>query len=75
MLARSGKVPLLIPIPVPREKQERDRIPLKLAWKMVAPRLARPYKSTLMRLRHISPRYIHFMTHNWQATIPLSTLR
>lgn len=48
---------------------------IEASLEMVAPRLARPYKSTLMRLRHISPRYIHFMTHNWQATIPLCTLR
>ncbi|MFP1591573.1 hypothetical protein ACLB1M_16300 [Escherichia coli] len=39
------------------------RIPLRPVWKMVAPRLAHQLMSTLMRLRHISPCYRHFLMH------------
>ena len=34
---------------------------LRPVWKMVAPRLAHQLMSTLMRLRHISPCYRHFL--------------
>ena len=43
--------------------------------KMVAPRLAHQLMSTLMRLRHISPCYRHFLIQSPQARQPVCILR